>query len=53
MMEMSKLPEARENASDDVANGVSFAFDWLKKMSCELSTNHRATKKKTREIPDH
>lgn len=53
MVEISKLPEARENVSGDVANGVSFAFDWLKKMVCELSTNHRATKKKTREIPDH
>ena len=53
MVEISKLPKAWENASGDVANCVSFAFDWLKKMVCELSTNHRATKKKTREIPDH
>ena len=53
MVEISKLPEARENASGEIATRASFASDWLKKMACELSTNHRATKKKTREIPDH
>ena len=45
MVEISKLPEAWENASGDVANCVSFAFDWLKKNGVRIIDQSQSNEK--------
>ena len=47
-----KLSKARENASD-VSIGVSFEFDWLKKVARVIWTSHAARKSKTKAIPNY
>ena len=42
----SQPPKARENASDQIVTGFSFASDWFEKMVRVFWTNHKAKESK-------
>ena len=49
----SQPPKARENASDQIVTGFSFASDWFEKMVRVFWTNHKAKESKSNTIPDY
>ena len=47
------MPKGRENATDQVVIGFSFASDWLREVSRGFRTNHRVKLTKNKAIPEY